>query len=265
MGFERPSATIAGRRVRLMTFEDRSLLPVSAACVVASGVRETLSELIGEAVLLKLYEPAIPSPAAWTHIVRDATIYRVRGARCDAAIILRPCDAAAIAGAAFGETAVAARDLSALEQAVMERTVRAISAHFGPICGAAESLNFEEIRAIGGLQTFFELQIERPVSARIGIALARDPSPPEAQPEIVPESLLDLGIELAVRTNLGSYAALSIAQLEPGTILPLPAGALRGTLEIAGSLLTSGECGISGGRYAIVLDHIPTRRDDPPS
>jgi hypothetical protein len=262
--FERRSVSIEGRSVRRMTFEERSLLPLSAACVVASGVRETLGGLIGEAVLLKLYEPAIPSADAWKQIARDASIYRVHGACGDAAVILRAADAAALAGAAFGEPQTPATSLSVLERTVVERTVRAIAAQFGPICGTLEPQNVEEIHGISGLQTFFELQIERPVSARIGVALARDPQP-ETHARIDSEALLDLEIELAVRSDFGSFAALAVAELEPGSILRFPLGTLRGTLEIAGTPLAGGECGVNGGRYAIVLDQNPPRRDDRPA
>jgi hypothetical protein len=265
LSFERVGTAIAGRRIRRPTFEERSLLPVSAACVVAGGVREALSRLIGEAVLLKFYEPAIPSAAAWEQIVRDARIYRVRGSRGEAAVILRMRDAAALAAAAFGERDAAATPLSALEAAVVDRTVRAFAAQFTALCGATEAPFLEEIHAIGGLETYVELQVEQPVHARIGIALARDPLP-ETQPGMAVESLLDLQVELCVRTDLGSYPALAIAELEPGVILPMPPpGAIRGTLEVAGSPLARGECGVNGGRYALVIDQFPDRREVPPA
>jgi hypothetical protein len=260
--FERRGGAVNGKVVRSVSFRERSVLPLSAACVVAAGVRETLGGLFGEPVLLKLYEPVIPSADAWEKIARNAAIQRIRTSRGDGAIVLRPSDATALAAAAFGEKEPAATELSGLERAVIERTVRAISAHVVTIFGVPEAPQLEETHSMVGFTTFFELQVERPVRARIGIALAREPRV-EPQPGIDVDDLLGLQVDLAVRADLGSHAALLLAQLEPGAMLPLPEFALRGTLHVAGRLLAGGECGVNGGRYALAIDHIQTRRDEP--
>ncbi|HEY6325785.1 MAG TPA: hypothetical protein VIW73_04615, partial [Candidatus Cybelea sp.] len=96
----------SGKRVRETRFERRSSLPASAACVVANGIRETLTALLGSPVTLRLFEPVMPDPDAWDAIARDATMYRVRGSVADAAIVLRAADAIAFASAVFGEPAV---------------------------------------------------------------------------------------------------------------------------------------------------------------
>jgi hypothetical protein len=265
LGFTSDGAILGGRRVRALAFQERSQLPVSAVCVVASGVREVLGGLIGETVALKLYEPAIPSPAAWPAIVRDATIFRVRGTRADAAVILRAGDAAALAAAAFGEHEANAGGLSALERTVLERTVRAIATQFGPICGVGTPApQIDVLHDARGFTTFFELQLEHPVRARIGIALSRDPLP-ESHSGISRDDLLDLELELAVRFDLGDYPAVALAALEPGALLPLTGGARRGTLCIAGSPLAHGECGVNGSRYALLIDRTQFRRDQPAS
>ncbi len=238
------------------------MLPVSAACVVASGVREALASLFGEAVTLKLYEPIIPQPSAWSAIVRDAAVYRVRGAAIDAAVIVRPEDASALAAAAFGEHEARAATLSALERTVLERTARAIAMQFAPICGTAGELTVDMQLDLRTLRTFFELQVERPVRARIGIALSRDPLP-EARPGIIVDDLLDLDVKLVVRVDLGPHPAADIGTLEPGSILPIPEGALRGTLLLAGRPLAAGECGVHGQHYALAIDRTPTGRDEP--
>jgi hypothetical protein len=262
LGFSRDSRWNGGRRIRALTFEERSMLPVSAACVIASGVRETLGSLFGEAVTLKLYAPAIPPPSAWSAILRDATVYRVRGATIDAAIIMRPPDACTLAGAAFGEHDARALSLSALERTVLERIVRAIATHFAPVCGPAGELTVDVQAAVRAMCTFFELQIVRPVRARIGIALSRDPLP-ESNPGVVVDDLLDLDVELVVRVDVGTHPAASVAALEPGSILPIPQGALRGTLLVAGRPVAAGECGVHGQCYALAIDRTPTGRDEP--
>jgi hypothetical protein len=245
-----------------LAFEERSMLPVSAACVVASGVRETLGALFGEAVTLKLFEPMIPQASAWCTIMRDAKVYCVRGATIDAAVILRPEDASALAGAAFGEREARALTLSTLERTVLERIVRAIATQISPICGTAAELSVDVQPDLRAVCTFFELQIERPVRARIGIALSRDPLP-EPQCRVGVDDLLGLEVDLSVRVDVGNHAAVEVGALEPGSILPIPEGALRGMLLLAGRPLAAGECGVYGQYYALAIDRTPTGRDEP--
>ena len=53
LAVSRSSARVGGRRIREVCFEDRSSLPASAACVVASGARETLGALLTSPVHLR--------------------------------------------------------------------------------------------------------------------------------------------------------------------------------------------------------------------
>lgn len=263
LGFARGGERSSGRRIRQMVFEERSMLPVSAACVVANGVRETLSSLFCEAVALKLYEPTIPTPAGWSAIGRDAVVYRARTPSIDAAVIVRPADASALAAAAFGERGPRPAPLSPLERTVLERTVQAIALQFGPICGpAAREPVLERIDDLRGFTTFFELQVERPVRSRIGIALSRDPLP-QSHPGIAPDDLSEIELELRVRFDVGRHPAAQIGALEPGTVLAAPPGALRGAVLLAGRMLALGECGVHGQHYALAIDRTPTGRDDP--
>ncbi|MGA7570190.1 MAG: FliM/FliN family flagellar motor C-terminal domain-containing protein [Candidatus Aquilonibacter sp.] len=263
LGFSSGSRREEGHRIRHIVFEERSTLPVSAACIVASGVRDTLSALFGEPVTLKLYEPSIPTPSAWIAIGRDATIYRARMGNADAAVIVRPADASALAAAAFGEHAVRAAALSSLERTVLERTVQAIALQFGPICGSGTRESaLEPLTDLHGFTTFFELQLVHPIRSRIGIALSRDPLP-QAYPAVGLDELHDLLLELIVHADLGRHRAADIAALEPGTVLALPVGALRGALLVAGRMLALGECGVHGQHYALAIDRTPTGRDEP--
>ncbi|HTX55912.1 MAG TPA: hypothetical protein VMD47_02320 [Candidatus Acidoferrales bacterium] len=239
------------------------MLPLSAACLVASAVRETLTGLFGEAVSLRLFEPVIPTPEAWRAIAADATIYRVRSSSADAAIIVRPRDAAVLAAAAFGECDARSDVLSVLERTVLERTVRAIAAQFAPLCGAGTlETTIQSDRDVAGFVTFFELSIDGPARARIGVALSRDPVP-EAKPEITIEDLFGLPVELAVRIDAGVHPAAVLGSLEPGDVLWLPGGTPRGTLRAAGRPLAAGECGVHGRYYALALDRTLTGRDEP--
>ena len=239
------------------------MLPVGAACVVANAVRETLAALFAEPVALKLYAPVMPTAAAWSTIGHDATIFRVRTSGADVAVIVRPPDASALTGAAFGERERRVVELSAIERTVLARTVQAIALQFGPICGSGvhEAVLDAQVD-LSGFATFFELQIERPVSARVGVALRRDPTP-EAHPGVAFDDVTDLPIELRVRLDLGRFPAVDVGALEPGAVLPVPAGTLRGALLLAGRTLATGECGVYGRHYALALDRTPTGRDIP--
>jgi flagellar motor switch/type III secretory pathway protein FliN len=263
LAFSRRCEMRGGRRIRPLAFEERSMLPVSAACLVASAVRETLASLFGEPVALKLYEPVIPTPEAWTAIARNATIYRMRTSSTDAAVIVRPADASALTAAAFGEREGRTAALSAIERTVLARTIQAITLQFGPICGSGlPEAPLETEPQLCGYTTFFELQIERPVNARVGIALRRDPVP-EAQPGVSFEDVMDLPVELQVHVDVGRFPAADVGALEPGAVLPVPAGALRGALLLAGRTLATGECGVYGHCYALALDRTLTGRDLP--
>jgi flagellar motor switch protein FliM len=255
LSFVRSSTSAGGRRVREATFEERSLLPTTAACLVANGVRETLSSLLGTTVQVRLFEPVIPSPDGWHAITRDALLYRLRGPAADAAIVLRPDDAVAFASAAFGETASEGRPLSTIERSVLDRTICAIAGAFSPVCGIrGESPAPEGVAGISGFVTYFELQIDRPGSARLGVALSREP---QSQPQnaVSLDSLLGLGLELEVRFDSGSLSMADLADLEPGAILPMTQGAaFSGTLYLAGRPVARGECGVRRDRYAIAIN-----------
>jgi hypothetical protein len=246
-----------GRRVREAQFQERSGLPASAACLVAGGARETLAALLGAPVSMRLLEPAIPAPDAWPEIVRGALLYRVRGSLLDAAIVLRPTDALAIACAAFGEAvsgSPAAREPSALERDVLERAVAAIAGSLSAVCGAGERGQVERVGTIGGFVTYFELAIERPFQARVGIALSRDPSP-EPHGALTLDELGAVRLEPRVTLELAGVEAAAVARLAPGAIVPITrSSAFRGSLRLGGRTLARGTCGVKGGRYAFAVD-----------
>jgi flagellar motor switch/type III secretory pathway protein FliN len=237
-----------------MTFEQRSALPVAAACVVASGARETLAAMLGMAVTMRLFEPTLPSECAWSAIARDAHLYRVRGDVADAAIVLRPSDALALAGAAFGECVRERRALSPIERDALSRTVAALAAHLAPVCGLRESMAVEPLARLVGHTTYFELHATAPIECRIGVALSRDPTP-EAHGCLTIDDILDVDIELSARLELGTLSAGDLANLEEGSILPtqrFPNGG-EGSLRLAGWPMTRGECGVNGNRYALTI------------
>ncbi len=248
------------RRIRAARFEERSSLPASAACVVGNGVRETLTSLLGAAVGVRVLEPAIPSPPAWVAIAREALLYRTRGSVADAAIVLRPRDAAALAAAAFGENRAATdapRDLSPFEREAVDRAAAAIGTTLQAVCGARERESLELVSTIAGFATYFEILLEPPIDARIGIALSRDPAP-EPRGRLALEDLAGILLEPVVTLDVARIRANALATLTPGTIFPLTrAGALHGRLTIGGRQLARGTCGMRDGRYAFAITSSP--------
>jgi hypothetical protein len=255
--FEAPIAQLPenGRRVRQARFEARSSLPASAACVVANGVRETLTSLLGS-VTLRLFEPVIPDPNAWQAITRDAILYRVRGSVADGAVILRSCDAIELVSAVFSEPAsrfAVERMLSPIELDVIDRIARAIAANLAAVCGARDASPPERVAEIRGFVTFFELLLEKPAQARVGIALSRDPSP-EPSGCVEFGHLAGVRVAAAVTLDLGTARAAAVTRLAAGAILPIRAGDLRRCALIShGRRLARGICGIRNGRYAFAV------------
>ncbi len=253
LGFSRAAQIVGGRRVRGASFEARSNLPVAAACVVANGVRETLSQLFGRAVALRLLEPQLPSPAAWVTLARGARCFRVRGPLADAAFVIRADDALALASAAFGEHPAAGRELSPIESRVLNRAVSALSASLAPVCGVRESATVETLDGLETYATYFELLLDAPVTARIGVAISHDP-PPLAGGRLCPADLLDVEVEVSVEFAGGLLPVPALLGLRPGADVPMTTKmSAPGLLKLAGTVAARGECGVIDGRYALIV------------
>ncbi len=259
-----PEATRVGsRRVRTCRFEDRSLLPVSAACVVANGIRESLGSLFATTVSVRLFEPLLPDPIGWEAIGCGARVYGVRGSRADGAIVVRAADASRLAGAAFGEMQSSARALSEMEATVLERIVGAIGAQLAPVCGTTQRPSVVE--TLRGFATYFEVELEAPIHARVGIALARDPAEQHA-PGLTLDDLRAVALEVSVRLGGDCLAAGALAGLTPGAILPLGQAATSpGIAYLAGRPLRRGECGVLRGRYALSIGALIDEGSSEPS
>ena len=239
-------------RVRAVRFQRRSSLPVSAACVVANGVRETLSALLAAPVSLRLLAPVVPDARGWSAIRAGALIFGVRGPVCDAAFVLRPDDALALASSAFGEEPGGSRNLSAVEQEVLVRALRGIAGSLAPVCGREPS-PLERILDIDSYMTYFELLVERPAAARIGVALSRDPVS-RASGSLRLEDLGSVEIEVCAEFASGTLSAAAFLDLRPGTIVPMKTRVGEpGLLKTGGAVLARGECGALGERSAMIV------------
>lgn len=250
--FERSAQIVAGRRVRPARFKPRSTLPLSAACLVANGVRETLASLLGSAVVLHVMEPVVPDANAWYAIADGAGLYAVRGPVADAVFVLRPADASALAAAAFGERCGEPRALSAVERHVLERLVRALSGCAAPLCGREPSPP-ERILDISTCAAYFELVVDAPVTARLGVAVSRDPAVSGGATLRI-DDLLDVEVELAAQFAAGQLAAGAFLELREGTFVPMMTRVGEpGVLHAGGTVLARGECGTLGQRSALAV------------
>lgn len=253
LGFERRSRVAGGHRVRETIFVRRSMLPVTAACLVANAAREMLAELLGKPVTLRLFEPVLPDSAAWNCIAAGAEIFAVRGKLADAAFVLRHDDALAVAGAAFGESAAASRALSALEAELLARIVGALCGTLASICGAREDSRVERLTALAGYVTYFELLLEAPVEARIGIAMSREPRT-ETVPSIGSANLGGIELDLAVEIAHGFIPASAVLDLRCGDLMRLDSRLGDcAIVRAAESIVARGEYGELDGRGVVVL------------
>ena len=240
--------------VRAFAWKERATLAVSAACLVANSAREILAAAFGAPVEVRLFEPAIPSATAWDAIVRDARLYAVSGLRANAAIVIRDGDALTLARAAFREFGKEHRALSGIEAAVLDSIVASLAAVLpalhGPSMGAPAAARIE---SIAGHVTYFELELCKPVVARIGVALGPEPAA-EIQGAISLEDLSQVPLELRVCSGAIVLSAQELANLESGDVLPMfNAKDLTCDLRLAGTPLGSGECGVVRDHYALRL------------
>jgi flagellar motor switch/type III secretory pathway protein FliN len=121
------------------------------------------------------------------------------------------------------------------------------------VCGVRDGATIERVDDIANFTTFFELLIDRPVRASIGVAVSRDPAP-EPRGALDLADLEQVHVPVAVRVDLGAIPASSLAALQPGSLLPMAPGALRGRLYAGGRTLAYGTCGVRHGWYALAVE-----------
>ncbi len=255
--FEAPQRSGAGPAVRNATFVERSTLPLSAACLVANGVREELSRLLATELDVQLIEPAMPGRQERRILVDGATIYRVRGRLCDGFIIVRSSDARRLVAAAFGESDRPERDpLSHIESATLERIARALVPLCNALCGTLGAVALETSeRAARDLRTYFEVRTSGAVAFSVGFALTHDP--PEAVCErITLAHLADVELAGTVEFASGTLGVPAFSHLVPGVTIALDTrlGA-PGLLRFGDVPFAHGTCGVANGRGAITFEH----------
>jgi len=257
--FGAPLALDDGRTVRSCAFVPKSNLPLSAACLVANGVREALGRLLASELDVELFEPAIPGARERRLLLDGAIVYRVRGRIGDGFVIVRAADARSLVARAYGEEERASDSpLSDLEAATLERIVLGIVPLCNTLCGTLGPVTRESAeRAACDLATYFEVRTTGPQRIAIGFALTKDP-PETVAERITLDDLLDVEISASVEFASGSLAVPAFSRLAPGAtiVLDTTLGG-SGVLRIGDVRFARGTCGARDGRSAIRFDVDP--------
>jgi flagellar motor switch/type III secretory pathway protein FliN len=244
-----------GREIREPFFELRSTLPLSAACVVACGVREELGRLLGREFDVELIEPQVPRADVRSLLCSEALVVRVRGRLFDAFVLIRPTDARRIVAIAFGEPERPERDvLSAIERGVVERVASACVPFCGSLCGSlGASASEPAARAEHESATYFEVRTTGEGAFAIGFALSDDPAE-QIGNRIDVENLLDVRLDGRVELASGSLPLPAFANLESGTSVALQTRLGEpGRLRVGEVTIAYGTCGTSEERGAFVV------------
>jgi len=126
LAFLEPRLGRHGRAVREIGFARRSGLPLSAACLVANGVREHFGRLLGRALETEVIAPVVPDAHFFRVLFEEAIIRRVRGRLCEAFIAIRPDDARRLIAVAFVEPERGPTALSQVERLTLDRLFAAL-------------------------------------------------------------------------------------------------------------------------------------------
>jgi flagellar motor switch/type III secretory pathway protein FliN len=240
-------------RVRRARFVPRSSIPIGAACLVASRLRESIREILGEPCEVVIGEPQALSPAAWSAIVQGARTFVTPGRLTDVVLVIPETDARRLILRAFREGGtVASGPCSALETQALERIAQRCGAAWEPLCaerrGPARACPAGEIPAA---IAFFDVRVRAPVALTLGIGISR--ALPEPGPgATLPARLLDR-VPLDVRAVLGRgmLDARAVLSLVPGDVVRLDTKVRSpGTLNVGSNTIAVGTCGLVGSRLA---------------
>jgi len=241
---------------REIQWEQRSLVPLSAAALVAANVRERLQGALG-AVEVRLFAPRIPDDDGWAALRAGARIDGVRGPLGAAAFVTRPEELRSLVGLAFGVAIPNGRALSVVETQVFERFLRLIAPALAPLCGGGNAA--PEPMGERRFSSYFELLVEGGACGRLGIALESEPQP--SAPHAAPiERIAHLELALHARAECAQMRAGEIAAWALGTLVPLRRREI--TLVADGEALARGELGVRNNHYAVAIERGATTSND---
>jgi flagellar motor switch/type III secretory pathway protein FliN len=251
------------RGARRARFVPRTSIPLSAACLVANALRETLRELFGERCEVTLGEPVALSPDAWHTLSRNAHCFLTSGRQTDIVLVLPERDARALVLRAFGEgegegAGAGAPALSALELQAVERIAARCSPAFDPLCAERRGTSRRVAAdAIPPCVAYFDVRIRQPIALEIGIGIVRnlpDPGPAGSFPAAL---LAHVPVNVRAQLGSGTIDFATLVGLAPGDVVRLQTqvGA-SATLNVGDRTLASGTAGVSGGRYCFEVQTV---------
>ena len=256
LGFGSPQLQSDGRIVRTPIFTPRSTLPLSAACLVANGMREGLARLLAMELEVDLIEPSIPGAEERRILVDGATIFRVRGRICDGFVIVRAADARRLVALAFGEADRSERDpLSEIERVTLERIANALVPLCNTLCGTLGPVARESSeRAACDMTSYFEVRTTGALRIAVGFALTRDPVEGVTD-RVTLDELADVELVGAVEFGRGSLGVPAFSRLAAGATILLETSLTDpGRLRFGDVAFGRGTCGVKNGRSALVFD-----------
>jgi flagellar motor switch/type III secretory pathway protein FliN len=238
--------------IRPARFIPRSSIPLSAACLVANGLRETLRELFGERCELAIGEPASIGAAAWDVLSRQAYCFLTSGRQTDIVLVLPEAHARTLVLRAFGEAQPDdSTALSALELQAVERIAARCAAAFDPLCAERRGGSQRVAAAVlPACVAYFDVRVAAPVSFEFGVGIVRelpDPGPANAFP---PGLLANVPVDVSVEFGAGTIDIATLLRLEPGDVVPLDTkvGAAA-SLKVGHRRFATGSGGVRTGRY----------------
>ena len=247
---------VGGRSLRVPEFVPTSTLPVSAACLVANGVRETLSRSLAAEIDVELIEPAVPGAAERRILFDGATIVRVRGRRADAFVIVRRTDARRLVALAFGEHEPPdGAALSVIERATLERIAAGIVPLCVALCGTlGPAVRETTERAASDVATYFEVRTTGAIGVAIGFGLTHDP-PQDVTDTIALEDLAAVELEGRVDVAAGALGVPAFSRIAPGATIPFETSlGAPGTLRFGDVAFARVVCGHANGRNAATVE-----------
>jgi hypothetical protein len=251
-----PSGMWDGRLVHEAFFEPVTDLPLSTVCQAANGARERLSRLLGRELTVDVFAPVLLGDGANGVLFGDGTYYAATGALCDAYVVFRERDGHRLAASAFGEEdGSGSGPFSTLEERALARIAAEIAALCVPFTGDIAALRCHSAASSPPpvCVTYFELRIDHPVDAAIGIGLSKDPG--LAFGAVVDRSML-ADVKLPVRAEFAEARldARDIARWTVGATVRLETkiGA-PATLRVGDVIVAVGECGVRDRAHAVAV------------
>ncbi len=234
-------------------FEPVTNVRLATVCRVANAVTEDFKRLLDCDVSIDVFEPVIVPLGSQPELFGDARVFLGHGRRSDLLVVIRRRDAARLAACAFREAPASfdGRELSAIEDRVIERLARELATLSAPLCGEITSF----APANGSIEhypcaTYFELRFGSPIEATIGLGLSRDDAAPSDE-RLMPAVLSDVRVALHAQLAATMMTARRVGRLAVGdtvgfdTSLGQSASLLAGRVPIA-----AGQCGVTGTTLA---------------